>query len=228
MRSTVTDSAIILSRTDYAERDRILTLLGEKSGKLRAIAKGVRAAKSKLAGGIELFAENELVLLEGKSELYTVISSRMTRYFGNIAKDIDASMYVYECFKTVNKLAPDGSGEEYYTPLVNLLEALDAAKIPQSQIKIWYGLKLLDNLGASPNFKTDSENRELEGSNDYQYDFDKHCFFAKSGGTYKPDHIKVLRHLSKTPKPVLINGLEEQVADETVYLLSLIIRAHDL
>ena len=109
MRSTISDSAIILSRTDYGERDRILTLLSAEHGKLRAIAKGVRAAKSKLAGGIELFAENKLVLLEGKGELYTVISSQMSRYFGGISKDIDASMYVYDCLKAVNKLAPDNA-----------------------------------------------------------------------------------------------------------------------
>lgn len=46
----VTD-AIILTRTDYGEADRIITLLTPGHGKLRLIAKGVRRIRSKLAGG---------------------------------------------------------------------------------------------------------------------------------------------------------------------------------
>lgn len=227
LRSTITDLTIILGRTDYGERDRILTLLSAEHGKLRAIAKGVRAAKSKLAGGIELFAENELVLLEGKGELYTVISSRMKRYFGGISKDLDGSMYVYECLKTVNKLAPDGAGEEYYQPLVNLLTALDKGEVPTAQIEVWYGLKLLESLGASPNFKTDSAGKPLAEDADYQYDFDRHCFYAQPGGPYETAHVKILRHLAVARKPVAIKNVDKKTAEGTRRLITLLLRSHD-
>jgi len=39
-----------LSRTDYGEADRILTVLTPDYGKLRLLAKGVRKVKSKLGG----------------------------------------------------------------------------------------------------------------------------------------------------------------------------------
>jgi len=43
---------IVLARTDFGEADRILTFLTPDNGKVKAIAKGVRKQKSKMAGGI--------------------------------------------------------------------------------------------------------------------------------------------------------------------------------
>lgn len=222
MRSPISDLAIILNRIDYGEKDRIITLLTANHGKIRAIAKGVRSAKSKLAGGIELFAENELVLLQGKGELYTLTSSKMKYYFGKIAKDIEASMYAYDCLKTVNKLTPDGAGEEYYQSLRGLLSSLSEAEIPLTQIKIWYGLKLLDTLGASPNFVTDTDNKPLQDVN-FQYDFDKHCFMAQPNGPYNPNHIKILRVLTSARKPILINNASEDLIESTERLIRLVL-----
>lgn len=223
MSQSISDFAIVLSRTDYGEKDRILTIITPEHGKLRAIAKGVRSAKSRLAGGIELFAENKLNLVRGRSELYTITSSRMHRYFGDISKDIDKSMYVYDCLKTVNKLSPDHAGGEYYPALLKLLEALSAGKVPAEQIKIWYALKLLDSLGSTPNFKTDGEGKDLRENSAYQYDFDKHCFFAKPGGPYGADHIKLFRHLSSSPKPVEVKGLDDSLVSSSWHLINTVL-----
>ena len=80
--------AIVLRRTDFGEADRILTLLTPE-GKKTAIARGVRKPKSKLAGGIEFFSLNEVVLIEGKSEMKTLSSARMCEFFGEILKDFE-------------------------------------------------------------------------------------------------------------------------------------------
>jgi len=77
--------AIVLRRTDFGEADRIINLL-TPSGKVSAMARGVRKPKSKLAGGIEFFALNEVVLIEGKSEMRTLSSARMREFFGEILK----------------------------------------------------------------------------------------------------------------------------------------------
>jgi DNA repair protein RecO (recombination protein O) len=216
----------VLSRTDYGEKDRILTIITPNYGKLKAIAKSVRSAKSRLAGGIELFADNELGLVEGRGELYTVTFSKMKRYFGDIARDMDKSAYAYECLKAVNKLAPEHAGGVYYDGLAKLLEALSENKVLLAQIKIWYGLELLDTLGASPNFKTDLAGKELAQDKDYQYDFDKHCFFEKPAAPYGSDHIKILRHLSKTSKPAEIKGIDEKLVDSAERLVALLLSEH--
>ena len=55
-RRYVTD-AIVLSRFDLGEADRVLTLITPEHGKLKAIAKGVRRPTSRLGGSLEPFAE---------------------------------------------------------------------------------------------------------------------------------------------------------------------------
>lgn len=225
MRRSISDTAIVLARTDYGEKDRIITVLCAMNGKLKAIAKSVRSGKSRLAGGIELFAENELGLVEGRGDLYTVTHSRMKNYFGDIAKDLNKSMYAYECLKTINKLTPDGAGSEYYDPLSKLLDALCKSRVSLDQVRIWFGLKLLYNLGASPNFKTDSDGKSLEVGQ-LQYDFDKHCFFAKSGGPYYVDHVKILRYLSAASRPVEIKQADEKLIAACERLVSLLLVEH--
>ncbi|MET0980164.1 MAG: DNA repair protein RecO, partial [Candidatus Saccharimonadales bacterium] len=60
--------AIVLRRTNFGEADRILQLL-TPDGKKSVMARGVRREKSKLAGGIELFAVCDVVITEGKGSL---------------------------------------------------------------------------------------------------------------------------------------------------------------
>ncbi len=224
--NTISDKAVVLSRINYGETDRILNVLCSNHGKLSVIAKGVRAGKSKLSGGIELFAENELVLLKSKSDLYIVTSSRMKNYFGGITKNIEASAYAYECLKMVNKLVPEGAGEEYYHPLVNLMKALNEDKAPLAQIKIWFSLKILNSLGSLPNFETDSQSRNLPKNSKFEYDFDKHCFLSKQGASYRQDHIKILRYLSKAGTPIEIRNLNDDTAAETERLVDMFLDSY--
>jgi DNA repair protein RecO (recombination protein O) len=65
-RLYVTD-AIVLSRFDYGEADRIMTLFTPEHGKLKAIAKGVRRTKSRLGGSLEPLAELRVALARGRT-----------------------------------------------------------------------------------------------------------------------------------------------------------------
>ena len=70
-RIYVTD-AIVLSRFDLGEADRVLTLMTPEYGKLKAIAKGVRRQKSRLGGSLEPFAELRVQLAALASEFRVV------------------------------------------------------------------------------------------------------------------------------------------------------------
>src|SRR4051812_26736972 len=54
--------AIVLSRFDLGEADRVLTLITPTGGTHKAIAKGIRRPTSRLGGGLEPLAELKLVL----------------------------------------------------------------------------------------------------------------------------------------------------------------------
>src|SRR3954469_15479356 len=59
--------AIVLSRFDLGEADRVLTLLAPELGKFKAIAKGIRRPSSRLGGSLEPFAELRVNLARGRT-----------------------------------------------------------------------------------------------------------------------------------------------------------------
>src|SRR5262245_10052748 len=123
MKQLVTE-AIILSRTDYGEADRILTLLTPDQGKLRVLAKGVRRVKSKLAGGIELFSISTIIFIRGRGEIGTLISTRLVKHYAHIVADLDRTMAGYELIKEINKVTEDEPGPEYFMLLRQVFEVL--------------------------------------------------------------------------------------------------------
>jgi len=83
----IVTTAIVLSRLNYGEADRIITVITPDNGKLRLMAKGVRRVKSKLAGGIELFIVSSLTFIKGKGDIGTLVSSRLQTHFSSIVTD---------------------------------------------------------------------------------------------------------------------------------------------
>jgi DNA repair protein RecO (recombination protein O) len=67
--------AIVLRSIRYGEADRILHLYTPRHGRLGAIAKGVRRARSRFGARLEPFLHVRTVLHEGRGELHTVTSA---------------------------------------------------------------------------------------------------------------------------------------------------------
>ena len=197
-----TDKGIILARTDFGERDRILTVLMRENGKIRLIAKGVRSAKSKLAGGIELFSESNLGYVVGKGEIFTLTSSRLIKYYGNIVQDLAKTETAYEILRTINRVVDDGHGQDYYQLLLASLSYLDKELLSHETMSIWFNLSLLEFMGESINLKTDNKNKALGESPKYSFDYDKNCFYADKSGIYGKPGVKLLRVVSESGKPV--------------------------
>ena len=55
--------AIIIKKIKLGEADRILTLYTPHLGKIRAVAKGVRRPRSKMAGHLELLTHSLIFLI---------------------------------------------------------------------------------------------------------------------------------------------------------------------
>jgi len=71
--------AVVLRSIRYGEADRILHLYTPMRGRVGAIAKGVRRAKSRFGGRLEPFSHVALVLHEGRSDLMTVTAADTLR-----------------------------------------------------------------------------------------------------------------------------------------------------
>ena len=183
----------MLRRTNYQEADRILTILTPDHGKVRALAKGVRKSKSKLAGGVELFSVSEIGFIRGKGELVTLTSARLTIHYGNIVQDINRTMLGYELIKLLNKVTEDEPGEEYFDLLRDAFDALDQPKINIDLINLWFRTQLLRIAGHTPNLRTDAAGQKLDASGRYLFSYDDMAFLSRPASPYGADHIKFLR-----------------------------------
>lgn len=75
MAGSVKTEGIVLRSIRYGEADRILHVFTPHSGRLSAIAKGVRKARSRFGGRLEPYFRLDLVLYQGRSDLLTVTSA---------------------------------------------------------------------------------------------------------------------------------------------------------
>lgn len=186
-------SGIVLTRTNYQEADKIMTLLTPDHGKVSVLARGVRKSKSKLAAGIELFSISEISFIRGRGELSTLISARLKKHYGYIVQDINRTMTGYELIKLLNKVTEDATGPEYYDLLQQTYESLDNKNVPLDLIYLWFYAQLLRLAGHSPNLKTEKSSTPLKTDIFYEFSHDDMAFKAQAQGQFSANHIKLLR-----------------------------------
>lgn len=228
MNNQLNTQGIILSRTDYGEADRILTLLTPDHGKLHLLAKGVRKVKSKLAGGIELFSVSHITFIKGRGEMGTLISTRLVRHYGNIVKDITRVQLGYELIKVLNKATEDEPEPEYFHLLQAAFEALDEAAINGALIQIWFSTQLLRQAGHTPNLQTDTAGQKLSATARYDFSFDDMAFIARPDGHFGADHIKFLRLLFSGNQPHVLQKIQNvsELMQATAPLVQTMLRSH--
>src|SRR3954451_5679834 len=75
------DDAVVLRTHRLGEADRIITLLTRRTGRVRAVAKGVRRTKSKFGASLEPFSRVGCQLCAGR-ELDIVTQAEIVSPFG--------------------------------------------------------------------------------------------------------------------------------------------------
>ncbi len=203
----LTTTAIILSRTDFGEADRILTLLTPDYGKLRLIAKGVRRIKSKLAGGIELFSISDIVFIKGRGDIGTLVSTRLIKHYGRVVRDVNRTMLGYDLIKLLAKATEDETETEYFELLERAFAALDDAVIPIELVRVWFVAQLLKLSGHTPNLTHAVNGAKLEAEKTYDFSFDDAAFMERSAGLFAVDDIKFLRILFSGNAPEIISKI---------------------
>lgn len=193
MREQIITDCIILSRVDFREADRILTVLTPDRGKVRLIAKGVRRAQSKLAGGIELFSISQVVYLPSRGEIHTLISSRLQQHYARIVQDIDRTMLTYDILRRTHKITEDAAGSEYFQLLKGCFEGLDDHSVDNNLVELWFGMQLLQMSGQVPNLYTDNAGQKLKIDQTYSFDADVMSFTPSDRGSFTANHIRLLR-----------------------------------
>jgi DNA repair protein RecO (recombination protein O) len=144
--------AIVLRSLRYGEADRILHMYTPHRGRMSAIAKGVRKAKSRFGGRLEPYFRLDLVLYEGRSDLLTVTSAETLAGHPRLREDAAALDVAARACDAVGRLFDDGDPHRgVYNLLANELALLDAdpARATRGNA-LAFRLKLLLAAGFSP------------------------------------------------------------------------------
>ena len=80
------DQGVVLRTIRLGESDRIVTLVTQGHGKVRAVAKGVRKTKSRFGARLEPISHVALLLYEGR-ELDVVTQAEVVDHFRVIRAD---------------------------------------------------------------------------------------------------------------------------------------------
>ncbi len=86
----VKTEAVVLRSMRYGEADRILHLYTPHRGRVSAIAKGVRRARSRFGGRLEPFFRLHVELHEGRGQLLTVTGAQTVDGFARLRADARA------------------------------------------------------------------------------------------------------------------------------------------
>lgn len=216
----IVDQAIVLSRIDYAERDRILTLLTRNHGKVSVLAKSVRGQKSRLAGGTELLSTSDVTYIEGKSELKPLTGARLINHYGSITADLQRMQIAFEALKIVNKLSEEGGGQEYFDSLATLFASLDDSTYDIRLIQIWFGIQLLSRAGTMPDIMAPNDKKSR-----YEYDHDTQAFVQKDNGTYGLNDLKLLKLSMTQSKPLKLQS-ESGSEDQLLLMIKLLLKSN--
>jgi DNA repair protein RecO (recombination protein O) len=124
--SSLKTEGIVLRSLRYGEADRILHLYTPDRGRVSAIAKGVRRARSRFGGRLEPFFRLNLVLYEGRSELLTVTSVETIAGHPRLREDAGALDGAARACEAVARVFADGDPHRgVYHLLANELALLD-------------------------------------------------------------------------------------------------------
>jgi DNA repair protein RecO (recombination protein O) len=148
----VKTEGIVLRSIRYGEADRILHFYTPRHGRLSAIAKGVRRARSRFGGRLEPYFRLDLVLYEGRSDLLTVTSAETLAGHPRLREDARALDGAARACEAVARLFDDGEPHRgVYHLLANHLALLDAQPALATRGNaLAFRLKLLLAAGFAP------------------------------------------------------------------------------
>jgi len=206
--------AIVLRRTNYGEADRILrmiTPLGQRS----VMAKGARREKSKLAGGIELFAISDVVINSGKGDLGVLTSARLVHFYRHILEDYDRLQFGYEVINLVSRASEHIDEPEWYGVLSEVYMGLDVLTIPLQLTQSWFYLHYAELTGYELNLERDVAGQLLDEDKTYMYDMNEKGLRPAEQGDIDANHIKLLRILATRSIQTVaqIGGVESILPD---------------
>ena len=146
---TFRTEAVVLRHTDWGEADRLLWLFTLESGKLRAVAKGVRKPRSRKAGHLEPFTRVQLLLAQGR-DLPIVTQAETVDAYLPLRENFLHTTYASYAIELLDRFTyEEGENRSLYRLLVDTLSRLSRQLSPEVVVR-FYEMRLLDLVGFRP------------------------------------------------------------------------------
>jgi DNA repair protein RecO (recombination protein O) len=168
------------------------------------LAKGVRKSKSKLAGGLEIFSVSDINYIAGRSDLKTVVSTRLKDHFKNIVSDVSRTMVAYDFMKLIESYSKHTETEEYYLLLKKGLTNLNDLSLESAITELWFYTHILIINGSNINLEKPLDKDNFKEEDSYNFSYDDMSFYSRENGEFCPNHIKFLRLTTRADDPAKI------------------------
>ncbi len=141
---------LILKQQNIGERDKLVWVLTESHGILRAFARGAKNIKSPKCAGTGLLSYSDLTFFEGRDS-YTIDEAVSLNQFIGLRSDIEnMSLAQYFCELCLH-LCPTGQeAQEHLRLILNSLYLLSEHKKPPLQVKLCFEMRLITLTGYLP------------------------------------------------------------------------------
>ena len=141
--------AIVLRHMDWGEADRLLWLFTRETGKIRAVAKGVRKPRSRKAGHLEPFTRVNLLLAQGR-DLPIITQAEMIESHLPLHENLRTMGYAAYIVELLDRFTyEEGENVALYRLLADTLERLCSEPDPAFVVR-YYEIRLLDLVGFRP------------------------------------------------------------------------------
>jgi DNA repair protein RecO (recombination protein O) len=229
--SLFNDRGVVLRTYRLGEADRIIVLLTEQHGKVRAVAKGVRRTASKFGARLEPLSHVALVLWQGRSDLDIVNQADVIDGFRAVREDLDRMSKGMSLLEVADQLAqerhPDG---RLYQMLVGALRALADPRHDPTLLAPAFFLKALVLEGAGPVLDGCAACGEPDGAVELvAFDMTEGgalCRRCRRGRPLSPDALTLLRRILGGALGPVLAGPPPAGTDEVTALATEAMEAH--
>jgi len=151
----IKDTAICLRAVNYSETSQVVTLFTKNSGKIGAMAKGSRRAKSSFDGPIEVFSFGDVMftIKDSGGQLAILTELNQQPRFRKLSQNLNALNAALFAAELTEKFLEDHDPHPpLFDKLTKFLEMVQETR-DQTQILAWlilYQLRLLEETGIAP------------------------------------------------------------------------------
>jgi DNA repair protein RecO (recombination protein O) len=162
--------AVILRKLNFGEADRIMTLFTLERGKVSAIAKSVRKARSRMSGQLDVFAHGNMMLAEGRN-MDVITQFRRLTDTEPLARDLERSAAAAVVVEVADKVLEERHPQPaLFRVVTDALAAMSAAGAGARAELADYLMRVLGELGYLPELYSCARcGRELDPEEDMAF-----------------------------------------------------------